>query len=354
MRIAFVVHDYNQTIGHSRYVVELAKRLCAENEIHIFANTFSPDGLPTLQFHRVPAWRPWAVASVYTFPIGLSTQKSVLAGFDIRHMQGYCGGQPNVVTAHICVAQYLASLRNPLLRTRVSLQMMAFKESRFYRGYGGTVIAISRKIANELREFYEVRGPIHVVPHGVDKARFSSSQRSLLRATVRDQLGIFEDQTVALYVGDLAKAHSHLEALTEAVPEVQFIIVSRTRQYRWNARNVQFLSPTDRIEKYYAAADAFVFPTTYDAFGMVILEALAMDLPVFSSNCAGAAELITHGVDGFVMPLNDWVEATREGLRNPSVLKSVGGRAEQTAGRYDWSAVTSAVEHVYREVTRSN
>jgi UDP-glucose:(heptosyl)LPS alpha-1,3-glucosyltransferase len=353
MRIAFVVHDYDQTIGHSRYVMELTKRLYAAHEIHIFANTFSAEGSDYVHFHQVPAWRSRALLSVYTFPIGLRTQTAALAGFQIRHMQGYCGGKPNVVTAHICVAKYLASLRDPSFRTRASLRMMAFKEGRFYRGYEGLVVAISQKIADELREFYRVRGPIHVIPHGVDKARFSSLHREFFRTTVRNHLGISEDETVALYVGDLAKAHSHLKALAEAAPEVRFIIVSRTLQYRWQATNVQFLPPTDQIEKYYAAADAFVFPTTYDAFGMVVLEALATDLPVFTSDCAGAAELITHGVDGFVIPLRDWVEATREGLRNPILMKSVGRRAEQIAARYDWSAVAHAVEQVYREVAQS-
>jgi glycosyltransferase involved in cell wall biosynthesis len=77
------------------------------------------------------------------------------------------------------------------------------------------------------------------------------------------------------------------------------------------------LSPTERkdsyirqIERYYAAADAFVFPSVNDSFGLVVLESMASGLPVFSSDQAGAAELIDSGRDGFVLPLKEWVEAT--------------------------------------------
>src|SRR5207247_4176667 len=114
--------------------------------------------------------RVMAVECVQLLPLGLKGHTADLDGFDIRHMQGYCGGQPNVVTAHMCVAAYLDSLRSISARNRASLSLMAAAESRFYRRYEGRVIAISRKIAGELRDFYQVGGEITVIPHGVDAA----------------------------------------------------------------------------------------------------------------------------------------------------------------------------------------
>jgi UDP-glucose:(heptosyl)LPS alpha-1,3-glucosyltransferase len=258
------------------------------------------------------------------------------------------------VTAHICVAAYLDSLRSVSLRHRVSLQLMAAAESRFYRRYAGRVIAISRKIANELREFYGVSGSITVIPHGVDSARFQSENRARHRAAVREQLGVKEDETLALYVGDLTKSHAYLKELAEAAPDVQFVIVTYSRAYHWKSPNVHILPPTTSLERYYAAADAFVFPTTYDAFGMVLLEAMASGLAVFSSDKAGAAELIDSGRDGFVTPLNEWVEVARAGLRDREALRSVGAHAEQTALQHGWGAVVQQVEEVYFETVSEN
>jgi UDP-glucose:(heptosyl)LPS alpha-1,3-glucosyltransferase len=280
----------------------------------------------------------------------MRAQKTALAGYQILHTQGYCGGNPNVVTAHICVAAYLDSLRGVSLRHRLSLRLMAAAESRFYRRYEGRVIAVSKKVANELRQFYQVNGDsIRVIPHGVDLARFNRNNRECHRETIRQQLGINENQTLALYVGDLTKAHMYLKELSAATPDVRFVIVTPSRAYHWNNPNIQIIPTTAGIERYYAVADALVFPTTYDAFGMVVLEAMASGLPVFSSDRAGAAELIDSGKDGFVTPLVEWVEATASQLNNPELLERVGIAAEQTARQHDWLSVVNAVERLYQE-----
>jgi len=126
--------------------------------------------------------------------------------------------------------------------------------------------------------------------------------------------------------------------------------VTGSRAYHWRAPNVAFIPATTEIAKYYAAADAFVFPTTYDAFGMVVLEAMAAGLPVLSSNQAGAAEVIDSGKNGFVAPLSEWVESTASRLKNSALLQKTGSAARQTALQHDWSKVVAAVEQVYQEV----
>lgn len=350
MKIALVVHDLHEHGGHSLYTRILADELSVNNDVTVFANRCERPTDARWRFQPVRAWRINALASVQTFPLGLSAHAAQLSDFDVRHMQGFCGGKPNIVTAHICVAAYLDSLHSISLRNRASLRLMAAAESRFYRHYEGRVIAISRKIADELRDFYDFRGEVQVIPHGVDASRFNTINRKEHRSSTRAELGFSKEQPVALYVGDLTKAHTHLKALAKATPEVQFIIVSRSVQYRWNMQNVRFLEPTTELERYYAAADAFVYPTTYDSFGMVVLEAMASGLPVFCSDQAGAAELIESGKDGFIFPLEDWVEATAAGLRDCQKMAAVGREAEVTAQKHTWSTVVRNVEQVYRDV----
>jgi UDP-glucose:(heptosyl)LPS alpha-1,3-glucosyltransferase len=351
MKIALVVHDLHEHGGHSLYTKVLADELSHRHEVTVFANRCERPPHSRWGFHQVRAWRASALASVHTFPLGVRALATKLADFEIRHMQGYCGGRPSVVTAHICVAAYLDSLRDISRRNRLSLEWMAAAESRFYRRYQGRIIAVSQKIARELREFYHVSdNNITVIPHGVDTDRFSGAGSALDPRSVRGSVGVREGQRLALYVGDLTKSHTYLKALAEATaPDIQFVIVTRSERYRWNASNVHFVPPTPEIERYYRAADAFVFPSVYDAFGMVVLEAMASGLAVFSSDCAGAAELIHHGRDGFVIPLAQWVEATADGLRDRALLQSVGRAAAETAARHDWQRVARAVEQVYFE-----
>jgi UDP-glucose:(heptosyl)LPS alpha-1,3-glucosyltransferase len=347
MKIALVVHDLHEHGGHSLYTKTLADELSSRHDVMVFANRCERNEKESWGFHPVRAWRLNALACVQTFPLGLHPLTKTLDDFEIRHMQGYCGGRPNIVTAHICVEAYLKSLRFIGLRSRLSLNLMAAAEARFYRHYDGTIIAVSEKVARELREFYGVRGPITVIPHGVKTKRFKDVDNIRARKNIRATLGLGDDQTLALYVGDLTKAHMHIKALAGATPDVHFAVVTKTQDYRWKMPNVHFLSPTRKLESYYRASDAFIFPTTYDAFGMVLLEAMASGLAVFSSDRAGGAELISSGVNGFVIPLDDWVEVTREKLLDKDSLQNIGRAAEKTAQRHDWSKVVIAVENLY-------
>ena len=350
MKVALVVHDLHEYGGHSLYTRILADQLSTRHEVSVFANYCERPDDSRWNFQRVRAWRINSWSCVRTFPIGMYSQARTLERFKIRHTQGYCGGRPNVVTAHRCMAAYLKSLRVVSLRHRVSLRSMLAAESRFYRNFDGTIIAVSRQIANELQEYYGVRVPIEIIPHGVDVQRFRSGNRRDYGAAMRQQMGIGEDETVALYIGDLTKAHTHLKELARATPEIQLVIVSASSSYHWSAPNVRIFPLTRQIERYYAAADSFVFPSLNDPFGLVVLEAMASGLTVFSSDRAGAAELIESGKDGFVFTLDEWVEATAAALRNPDSLRAIGYAAEKTARRHDWSTVVRKVEQVYFKV----
>jgi UDP-glucose:(heptosyl)LPS alpha-1,3-glucosyltransferase len=353
MKIALIVHDLHEHGGHSLYTKILADQLSRRHEVAVFANRCERPEDARWQSRHVRAWRGSALATVQTFPLGLRSHASELAGYDIRHAQGYCGGNPNLVTAHICVAAYLNSLRDISARNRVSLKLMAAAEERFYRRYRGSVIAVSRKVARELKELYGVSGKISVVPHGVDADRFNGGNRARYRTGVRRELAIGEDETLALYVGDLTKSHAYLKELSATARDVKFVIVTPSQVYHWSRPNVQILPPTSELQRYYAAADAFVFPTTYDSFGMVVLEAMASGLPVFCSDQAGAAELIESGKDGFALPLDKWVATTAQLLSDRAQLETIGMAAEQTARRHDWPTVVSAVENVYLKKVKS-
>ncbi len=353
MKIALVVHDLHEHGGHSLYTRVLADALASRHEVTVFANQCERPADARWRHSPVTAWRVNALASVRTFPLGLRQWRRELAEYDIEHAQGYCGGTPNVVTAHICLAAYLDSLRDISTRTRASLGLMLAAEERFYRQYRGHVITISERIAADLRERYGVRSLISIVPHGINTVRFNPGNRDRFRQQVRTELGVREDQTLALYVGDLTKAHTHLKALAAATPEVQFIAVTLSQRYHWTAVNVRILPPTREIERYYAATDAFVFPTTYDAFGMVVLEAMASGVAVFCSDQAGVAELINSGFDSVVLSLDEWVEGTRAGLRDRGCLAALGGEASQMARRHQWASVTEAVEQIYFEAVQT-
>jgi glycosyltransferase involved in cell wall biosynthesis len=107
----------------------------------------------------------------------------------------------------------------------------------------------------------------------------------------------------------------------------------------------------------YAQADAFVFPTLDDPFGIVLLEAAAAGLPLIASPRAGATwDLIRNPQDGLIVDPNDsagLAGALRELAVNPQLRKSLGQRARATtlgrspmeSARGYVSAIEAAVRH---------
>src|ERR1043166_3401033 len=106
MNIALIVHDLHEHGGHSLYTKVLADELSRNHDVSVFANRCERPDDARWKSKRVRAWRDTALATVKTFPLGLRSHAKALAGYEIQHAQGYCGGQPNVVTAHMCVAAY--------------------------------------------------------------------------------------------------------------------------------------------------------------------------------------------------------------------------------------------------------
>jgi UDP-glucose:(heptosyl)LPS alpha-1,3-glucosyltransferase len=94
-----------------------------------------------------------------------------------------------------------------------------------------------------------------------------------------------------------------------AAPPARLLVVGRAdpAAYRRLARDlniadcVLFAGPAADPYPFYAAADFFILPTHHDPCSLVVLEALAMGLPVITTRRNGAAEIITPGVEGFVL-----------------------------------------------------
>ena len=120
------------------------------------------------------------------------------------------------------------------------------------------------------------------------------------------------------------------------------------------ADRVSFRPFSKQIERFFAAADVFVFPTFFDAYGMVISEAMASGLPVITSRAAGAAELIEHGESGW-LTADPWdPDQIAEGLRtlaaDPGLRQRMGAAARSKIEAYTWDRVAEQTMAVYREV----
>ena len=165
-----------------------------------------------------------------------------------------------------------------------------------------------------------------------------------------------------LYVGDLQKAFPAAVRGVARVPGLHLAAVSRSPVAAYQvliqelgiADRVHLLPASENVERYYAAADMFVFPSFYDSFGLVVTEAMASGLPVVCSDKAGACELITDGVDGMIVH-DSWdagvLAVPLEKLAaDPALRDRLGQAARQRVEQQTWDDVARQTLAIYREI----
>lgn len=196
-------------------------------------------------------------------------------------------------------------------------------------------------------------GKIAILPRGLDTVTFDLGHRQDDFWKKRGAAG-----TVVLYVGRISKEKEleFLAQVAEAMPPdagVTFAFVGEgpyLPELRKRLKKAVFtgvLQGKD-LSRAYASADLFVFPSTTDTYGNVVVEALASGLPVLVSNQGGPGELVRHEGDGQVLRAGDlhaWKMAIlahtkeREGTaaRQDRRARCVRGRAWKDAFREFWT-----------------
>jgi alpha-maltose-1-phosphate synthase len=93
------------------------------------------------------------------------------------------------------------------------------------------------------------------------------------------------------------------------------------------------------LNQYYSSASVFVFPSLVEGFAMVLLEAMACGIPIITTPNTAGPDIITDGVEGFIIPIRD-VEAIAEKLEwcysHPQELAEMGRAARRRAEELTW------------------
>jgi len=119
-------------------------------------------------------------------------------------------------------------------------------------------------------------------------------------------------------------------------------------------KDVFFLGKQDNVYEKLAAADLFLLPSQLESFGLAALEAMACEVPVIATNVGGVPEVVTHGVDGFLVEPGDVEGAARyaiEILSRADRGREIGKIARINAKKnYCANDVIPAYENYYKRV----
>lgn len=375
LRIAVLNRTFSPVAGGAeRYSIALVEKLAAKHEIHVFAQSIEHQW-PGVSYHKIsmPLRRPRWVNQLWFATL---TWWATRRGFDVVHShENTWHGQ--VQSVHVLPIKH--NLFNGLegwarlarfLKVWTSPRLIAYlllERSRYVNRPDRAVVVIS----DTLRTIFSASYPdavnmTSVITPGIDLPPYPMDATD--RISARDKLGLPQDKTCLLFVGnDLRK--KGLDALLSAMQcmsaDVALAVVGDSAQRpQFEQRAAQmglssrvfFLGALKDVSPAYRASDMLVHPTLEDTFAMVVLEAMAHGLPVVVSGAkyCGIAGLLSSGVNALVI----------EDPRNPALLAalllgllddesqraSMGAAARAFATRFSWDDIALRQEHIYQAV----
>jgi len=249
---------------------------------------------------------------------------------------------------------------------RAYYSLLTWLERRIYSGSRASLVAVSGRTASLLKDYFR-RDDVRVIPNGVDAEKFSPSERLALREVARCRRKFRRDDFVLLLIGNdwrnkgVPTVLAAMAAMRNASVRLLVAGHDATASFFYEAAETLGLREQCRWETasrdaldLYAAADAYVSPTREDSFGLPILEAMACELPVITSICAGACEIITDNQDGLVLrDPNDAVTLVhhlRSLQQDPGLRRLIGENARRTAEAYTWERNAAATWEFLNEV----
>jgi len=363
MRIALFTDTFEQTNGIARTLARFLSH-CPKVGHTVDIYTYGTEGVEdVIGGSRVYRYSPRLPIRYYpemSFDVALTNARLVRQfhsqQYQVVHLatpgsMGLIGHElarqsrlPVLGSYHTQVADYVR-VRARILKPQ--LWSLTWSYLRWFYNKCSLVLAPSRAVKAELEEHLSV--PVALYPHGVDTDIFHPMYAEA------------HDDTRVLYVGRLAQ-EKNLPMLLDAfcsIPERAVLqIVGDGPLYpafkRLNDPRIEVLGARygQELSRIYASADIFAFPSMTDTFGLVVLEALSSELPCVVMDSGGPKDLVTDGLDGFVVSGRDTMhERLRQLIMDQRLRRQMGLNARLTAKGRSWEAAFGDLIASYTTIT---
>jgi glycosyltransferase involved in cell wall biosynthesis len=226
------------------------------------------------------------------------------------------------------------------------------------------LVAVSQLAAQSYRD-QGVRRSFEIIPNGVRHPEESHLDvpkeiQALTRGkTVLLTVGFFvPEKRIEYSVKTLARLHAN------GLKDTVLLIIGKGVLERELRKRIQQENLTDVVRiigevapedmwGYYSITDVLLHPSTVESFSMVCLEAMSYGKPIVCTSNIGLVEFLQPGRDAVVVPPDDpsaLYEAVLRLVRNPSLRRTIGRRAEKTAQNLSWPAQVRKLRRTYEEM----
>jgi UDP-glucose:(heptosyl)LPS alpha-1,3-glucosyltransferase len=334
--------------------------ISAEIDADVLAPQIKQCLVPVHGFHKLSRLNAFRHAASQKLAQVCDDSSFVHGAFGVVCPPGGVLWVPSVHAEWIRISQSMRSFMgrikqrlNPFHPYVLSLER-AYYRGRLYR----KLVALTPQVRQDLMDHYQVPADdIAVLPNGYNPAEFNPQNRYDQRERMRADLGYRPQDKVLVFVANELERKGFfplVEALvTLKEPSLKLLVVGRVSiskdwlRSKGMETEVQCVGPSADVARYYTASDYFVLPTYYEAWGLVIVEALASGLPVLTSRIAGAAAAVQEGRTGLLL---EDPRDSREIAQKLDQLLHLSHPApeeiSQTVAPYQWSRILPQYESI--------
>ncbi len=227
------------------------------------------------------------------------------------------------------------------------LESVAWNYMHWFYGQLDTVFVNSEQYRQSWIKRGLDPGKLKIFPRGLDTEFFRPALRD---PTFFEKFGTRDGGVRLLYVGRVSRekdldvlANAYRQLREEKLP-VQLYLVGDGPYSQTLSENLPEACFTgylrgEQLAAAYASADIFVFPSTTDTFGNVIIEAQASGVPVVVSDSGGPKELVEDKANGLVTKshdVKDFTQAIRTLVCDPALRQRMGERARESVVNRTW------------------
>ena len=284
---------------------------------------------------------------------GLRKSESYLAWFITKLRK-----KPLVLTTH---NPFPTSTRTPGAERLIKIHDKIIGRV-FIKNFSKIISIVPSEKSKLINDFNIAEDKIIEIPNGVEDVFFSNG--FALNFYREWNINPNKWQGIAVIVGRVsyAKGIQNLKMAVKKLSNILFFVAGGDDGYLNTLKNSfsgmdniifseKFITPEKQIDMY-SAADVLLLPSLHEAFGIVVLEALAQSVPVISTNKGGPAEIFTTRAVKLIDP-NDqeaWKVSIEAIVKNKSRAEELGKIGQEFAKKYRWERITNRIMAVYNEL----
>lgn len=224
------------------------------------------------------------------------------------------------------------------------------------------ITSVSQSLKDDTYANFNITRDIEVIHNFIDFSRFKKTDKDHFKKAIAPN-----GEKILTHVSNFRKVKRvedvvmMFDIVRKKIPSKLFLVgdgpermgIEILCRSLGNCEDVRFLGKQDAVEDLLAISDLFVLPSETESFGLAALEAMAVEVPVISSNAGGIPEINIQGKTGFMSSVGDYADMAKNAihiLEDETRLKQFKANALQHARTFDIVNILPQYEAYYSKI----